>query len=67
MLADEKGAIGSSTSDSERAMITESATEVLTLIYSFSDNDDLEKALEYGKRYMEEYAGAEEVESWIVE
>lgn len=53
VLADEKGAIGSSTSDSERAMITESATEVLTLIYSFSDNDDLEKALEYGKRYME--------------
>ena len=49
VLADEKGAIGSSTSDSERAMITESATEVLTLIYSFSDNDDLEKALEYGK------------------
>lgn len=67
VLADEKGAIGSSTSDSERAMITESATEVLTLIYSFSDNDDLEKALEYGKSYMEEYAGAEEVESWIVE
>ena len=67
VLADEKGAIGSSTSDSERAMITESATEVLTLIYSFSDNDDLEKALEYGKRYMEEYVGAEEVESWIVE
>lgn len=67
VLADEKGAIGSSTSDSERAMITESATEVLTLIYSFSDNDDLEKALEYGKRYMEEYAEAEEVESWIVE
>ena len=67
VLADEKGAIGSSTSDSERAMITESATEVLTLIYSFSDNDDLEKALEYGKRYIEEDAGAEEVESWIVE
>lgn len=67
VLADEKGAIGSSTSDSERAMITESAVEVLTLIYSFSDNDDLEKALEYGKRYLENYAGAEEIESWIVE
>ena len=67
VLADEKGAIGSSTSDSERAMITESAAEVLTLIYSFSDNDDLEKALEYGKRYLETYAGAEEIESWIVE
>lgn len=67
VLADEKGAIGSSTSDSERAMITESAKEVLTLIYSFSDNQDLEKALEYGKKYLEKYAGAVDVESWIVE
>ncbi|MDY5987749.1 MAG: phenylalanine--tRNA ligase beta subunit-related protein [Lachnoclostridium sp.] len=67
VLADEKGAIGSSTSDSERAMITENAKEVLTLIYSFSDNQDLEKALEYGKKYLEKYAGAMDVESWIVE
>ena len=67
VLADEKGAIGSSTSDSERAMITENAKEVLTLIYSFSDNQDLEKALEYGKKYLEKYAGAVDVESWIVE
>lgn len=67
VLADEKGAIGSSTSDSRRAMITESAREVLTLIYSFSDNQDLEKALEYGKKYLELYAKAEEIESWIVE
>ena len=56
VLADKKGAIGSSTSDSERAMITEAATEVLTLIYSFSDNDDLEKALEFGQKYLEKYA-----------
>ena len=67
VLADEKGAIGSSTSDSERAMITENAKEVLTLIYSFSDNQDLEKALEYGKKYLEKYAGAVDIESWIVE
>lgn len=67
VFADEKGAIGSSTSDSERAMITESAKEVLTLIYSFSDNQDLEKALEYGKKYLEKYAGAVDIESWIVE
>ena len=67
VLADEKGAIGSSTSDSERAMITESAGEVLTLIYSFSDNSDLEKAMEYGKRYLEKYAGASQMECWIVE
>ena len=61
------GAIGSSTSDSERAMITEDVTEVLTLIYSFSGNDDLEKALEYGRKYLEEYAEAQNLESWIVE
>ena len=67
VLADEQGAIGSSTSDSERAMITENATEVLTLIYSFSGNDDLEKAMEYGKRYLETYAGAKNMEGWIVE
>ncbi len=67
VLADENGAIGSSTSDSERAMITENAAEVLTLIYSFSENDDLEKALEYGRKYLEEYAGAQDLESWIVE
>lgn len=67
VMADAQGAIGSSTSDSERAMITENATEVLTLIYSFSGNDDLEKALDYGKKYLEKYAGAQNVQSWIVE
>lgn len=66
VLSDEKGAIGSSTSDSERAMITENAEEVLTLIYSFSENADLEAALEYGKKYLEKYAGAQEVEAWVV-
>lgn len=67
VLADEQGAIGSSTSDSERAMITEDAQEVLTLIYSFSDNQDLEKALESGKRYLEQYAKTSGLQSWIVE
>ena len=67
VIADEKGAIGSSTSDSEKAMITEKAEEVITLIYSFSDNQDLEKALDCGKKYVEQYAGELEIESWIIE
>ena len=54
-------------SDSERAMITEDATEVLTLIYSFSDSQDLEKAMEYGTKYLEQYAGASGIHCWIVE
>lgn len=67
VLSDEEGAIGSSTSDSRRAMITEDAREVLMLIYSFSDNQDLEKAMESGKKYLEAYAKAEDVQGWIVE
>lgn len=67
VLSDEEGVIGSSTSDSRRAMITEDAREVLTLIYSFSDNQDLEKAMESGKKYLEAYAKAEDIQGWIVE
>ena len=67
VLADSEGAVGSSTSDSERAMITENTKEVLTLIYSFSDNGDLEKALDHGKRYLEKYAFAREIEAWVAE
>lgn len=65
VLADGRGAVGSSTSDSKRAMITEDTREVLTLIYSFSDNQALEEAMKYGKEYLEKYAGAQEIECWI--
>lgn len=66
VLADRDGAIGSSTSDSERAMITEKTKEVLTLIYSFSNNEDLEKALLHGEKYLEKYAFAREIQTWVV-
>ncbi len=66
VLADGQGAVGSSTSDSERAMITDETSEVLTLVYSFSDNQELERAMEYGKQYLEQYAGAKDLECWIV-
>lgn len=67
LIADNIGALGSSTSDSERAMITEETTEVLTLIYSFSDKKELEAAMRYGEEYLKKYAGAENIQSWIVE
>ena len=66
VLADKEGAFGSCTSDSERAMITEDVKEILTVIYSFSDNQDLEKAIESGKNYLEKYAQAAEIISWII-
>lgn len=67
LIADRIGALGSSTSDSERAMITEETTEVLTLIYSFSDKKELEAAMGYGEDYLKKYAGAENIRRWIVE
>ena len=67
MLADALGPVGSSTSDSERAMITEETKEVLTLIYCFSGKEELEKAMEYGETYLKQYAGAADLTSWIAE
>ncbi len=66
VLADDDGAVGSSTSDSERAMITDETKEVLTLVYSFSENQDLDLVMEYGKAYLEKYAGAKDIRHWIV-
>ena len=67
VLADALGPVGSSTSDSERAMITEETKEVLTLIYCFSGKEELEKAMEYGETYLKQYAGAADLTSWIAE
>ncbi|MGF7100730.1 hypothetical protein M2141_002862 [Lachnospiraceae bacterium PH5-48] len=36
----------------------------LTLLYSFSDNQDLEAALTYGEKCLKEYAFAQGVEAW---
>lgn len=67
LIADEAGALGSSTSDSERAMITMETREVLTLIYSFSGGKALEDAMKYGEEYLKKYAGAENIQCWIAE
>mgnify|MGYP000517888873 CR=1 FL=1 len=66
VLADKDGAIGSSTSDSERAMITEDVNRSIDIDLFIFRKCDLEKALEYGRKYLEEYAGAQNLESWIV-
>lgn len=67
LICDEKGPVGSSTSDSERAMITEKSRTILTVIYSFSAGSELEKAIELGNVFLEKYAGAKDIRTWIVE
>lgn len=66
LLRDEEGAFGSPTSDSHRAMIGEASSQILTVIYCFSDRIDLESALDRAAGQLKQYAGAENMRTWIV-
>ena len=67
VLADSEGAFGSPTSDSTKAMVTLNSEKILTLIYCFSKDENLEKILNKSKEYLEKYAGAENIETFTVE
>lgn len=67
VLADSEGAFGSPTSDSTKAMVTLNFEKILTLIYCFSKDENLEKILNKSKEYLEKYAGAENIETFTVE
>jgi DNA/RNA-binding domain of Phe-tRNA-synthetase-like protein len=67
VLADEEGIFGSSMSDSRRAMVTETAKEILVVVYCFENGIDLEKVLSSGKEAFEKFAYAKEIKTWIVE
>ena len=66
VLADDDGIFGSSMSDSTRAMVTETAKDILVVIYCFEDDIDLENLLANGKEAFEKFASAKDVESRIV-
>lgn len=53
-------------SDSTRAMVEESATDILVVIYCFEDSIDLEKVLAQGKQAFEQFAGVKGADFWIV-
>ena len=66
VLADEEGIFGSSMSDSTRAMVTDSATNILAVIYCFENDIDLDALLRDAEDAFERFAGAENAEHWIV-
>ena len=66
VLADGQGIFGSSMSDSTRAMVTESTTDVLVVIYCFEDEIDLNALLQKAQAAFIQYAGARDIENWIV-
>ena len=67
LLADAEGAFGSPTSDSTRAMITPEAKRCLTVIFSFSAKERLDKALALAVRRFDAYAGIADTETFIVD
>jgi DNA/RNA-binding domain of Phe-tRNA-synthetase-like protein len=66
VFADERGAYGSPTSDSERAMITKDTSRVLTLLISFGDLGTLERDLRKARLYLEKYAKAGDIRTEMV-
>ena len=66
VLADNDGIFGSSMSDSTRAMVTESAKDILVVVYCFEDDIDLSTLLAEAKSSFEQYADVKDAEMWIV-
>lgn len=65
-LADEDGIFGSSMSDSQRTMVTESTTDIMVVIWCFEDTIDLSQVMADAAEAFQKYAGATAIETWIV-
>lgn len=61
VFSDEFGAYGSPTSDSERAMITNSTNNVLTVLIAFSDKAGLEEHLKNAADILVKYVDAKDI------
>ncbi|MEN6458212.1 MAG: phenylalanine--tRNA ligase beta subunit-related protein [Thermoguttaceae bacterium] len=67
VFADQLGPVGSTTSDSERAMVRLQTERILMVIISFGGHDRLDKAVEREVGLLEQYAMATEMETGVVE
>ena len=66
VLADEEGIFGSTMSDSTRAMVTEEAEEILTVLYCFEKEIDLEALLADSIRAFETFAHVTALETCLL-
>lgn len=66
VLVDNNGAFGSPTSDSERAMITNTTREIIMCIYNFSGKIDMNNYLNEAKILLEKYAQGSDFKFMIV-
>lgn len=66
VFKDDEGKFGSTTSDSEKAMITENTSHIVMNIIAFEKDENLEKYLELGKKLLEEFANATIIDIKII-
>lgn len=66
VFTDAQGPFGNPTSDSVRTRITESAEEILMVIFGFSGTEGMEKDLQELVQLLKTYCGAENIEANIV-
>ncbi len=66
VFEDDLGKFGSSTSDSERAMITEETKRILMNIISFDGEDELGKYMDYAIELLDIYADGKLIDKKIV-
>ncbi|MGS0971942.1 MAG: B3/B4 domain-containing protein [Candidatus Izemoplasmataceae bacterium] len=67
VYVDLKGPFGSTTSDTTRTMITDQTTSVLVFVISFTGKEELSEELAFAKTLFTQYAGALNIETFIVE
>lgn len=66
LYEDQLGPFGSVTSDTERTMITATTSKILLFIISFSGEKGLAEDIEYAKKLYEEFAEADNIETYII-
>ncbi len=66
LYEDNVGPFGSTTSDTERTMITEETNKILFLIISFSGSDKLMGELEYAKELYEKHANGVKFDLYLI-
>lgn len=61
---DDRGAIGTPTSDEERTKITTGTSRLLMIINGYSGEEGLQEAVTYSVDLLKRYADGSEIESW---
>ncbi|MBP2026783.1 DNA/RNA-binding domain of Phe-tRNA-synthetase-like protein [Acetoanaerobium pronyense] len=66
VFEDSQGKFGSTTSDSTRAMIKETTSEIFMVIISFEGENNMDGHLEHAKNLLREFADGKDIETKIV-